>query len=171
VCCKENFLKLARPNEGIGTKRNFGGHYRNRWIRYFFCLETGSTLTCFQTGRRSKWKKTFFKNRGPSSPGNKRQGCQIDQNPILGKFWRDLQRNIWYILWTFGLFYGHLIHFVVISVYFSPFWFVVPRKLWQPREAASWSGCRCRLTGLFQIWKYFWRQNLDCTFCTLVPLE
>jgi hypothetical protein len=29
------------------------------------------------------------------------------------------------ILWQFGIFYGHL-------VYFSPFWYVVPRKIWQP---------------------------------------
>jgi hypothetical protein len=29
-----------------------------------------------------------------------------------------------YILWPFGLFYGHV-------VYYSPFWYVVPRKIWQ----------------------------------------
>jgi hypothetical protein len=29
------------------------------------------------------------------------------------------------ILWPFGIFCGHL-------VYFSPFWYVVPRKIWQP---------------------------------------
>jgi hypothetical protein len=28
-------------------------------------------------------------------------------------------------LWPFGIFWGHLI-------YFSPFWYVVPRKIWQP---------------------------------------
>jgi hypothetical protein len=33
--------------------------------------------------------------------------------------------NIWYILWSFGVFYGHL-------VYFSPFWYFVQRKIWQP---------------------------------------
>jgi hypothetical protein len=29
------------------------------------------------------------------------------------------------ILWSFGIFCGHLI-------YFSPFWYLVPRKFWQP---------------------------------------
>jgi hypothetical protein len=37
---------------------------------------------------------------------------------------------IWYILWPFGTFCGHL-------VYIFPFWYVVPRKLWQP-----WFGWR-----------------------------
>jgi hypothetical protein len=29
------------------------------------------------------------------------------------------------ILWPFGIFCGHL-------VYFSPFWYIVKRKIWQP---------------------------------------
>jgi hypothetical protein len=29
------------------------------------------------------------------------------------------------ILWPFGIFCGHL-------VFFSPFWYIVPRKIWQP---------------------------------------
>jgi hypothetical protein len=29
------------------------------------------------------------------------------------------------ILWPFGIFCGHLVNF-------SPFWYVVPRKIWQP---------------------------------------
>jgi hypothetical protein len=32
---------------------------------------------------------------------------------------------ILYILWTFGIFCGHL-------VIFFPFWYVEPRKIWQP---------------------------------------
>jgi hypothetical protein len=31
--------------------------------------------------------------------------------------------DIWYILWLFGI--------------FSPFWYVVPRKIWQPWSQAS----------------------------------
>jgi hypothetical protein len=44
-----------------------------------------------------------------------------------------------------GLFYGHLVHFTVVCyilltfgivrgnlVYFPPFWYFVPRKIWQP---------------------------------------
>jgi hypothetical protein len=36
---------------------------------------------------------------------------------------------IWYILWPFG------IHTSPILVYFFPFWFVVPRKIWQTYKA------------------------------------
>jgi hypothetical protein len=36
-----------------------------------------------------------------------------------------------YILWPFGIFYCHLVDFVVIW-YIFPFWYVVPRKIWQP---------------------------------------
>jgi hypothetical protein len=32
---------------------------------------------------------------------------------------------IGYILWSFGIFWSHLVHF-------SPFWYLVSRKLWQP---------------------------------------
>jgi hypothetical protein len=38
---------------------------------------------------------------------------------------------IWPILLLFGIFYGHLVYFVVILVVFK-FWYVVPRKIWQP---------------------------------------
>jgi hypothetical protein len=34
--------------------------------------------------------------------------------------------NRWYILWLFGIFYGHLVES------FSHFRYVVPRKIWQP---------------------------------------
>jgi hypothetical protein len=54
------------------------------------------------------------------------------KNPNLGKFWRvlewhmliysDVIRNI---LRQFGKFCGHLI-------YYSPFWYVLPGKIWQP---------------------------------------
>jgi hypothetical protein len=42
------------------------------------------------------------------------------------------------ILWPFGLFCGHLVYSVAIRYIlwlfgtFSPFWSVVPRKIWQP---------------------------------------
>jgi hypothetical protein len=35
----------------------------------------------------------------------------------LGKFWRVLQWKMlpcWYILWPFGIFYGHLVYFMAI---------------------------------------------------------
>jgi hypothetical protein len=70
------------------------------------------------------------------------QGCQMayfqTKNPDLGKFLRVLQWKMsvyymsivyftatWYILRTFGIFCGYL-------VYFFPFWYVIPRKIWQP---------------------------------------
>jgi hypothetical protein len=37
---------------------------------------------------------------------------------------------IWYILWPFGTLYGYL-------EYFPPFWYVVPRKIWQPWSQAE----------------------------------
>jgi hypothetical protein len=62
-------------------------------------------------------------------------------NQKLGKIWRVLQRKmlvyfmdtscaiLWafvtYILWTFGTVRD-------ILVYFFPFWYFVPRKIWQP---------------------------------------
>jgi hypothetical protein len=42
------------------------------------------------------------------------------------------------ILWPFGIFYSHLVYFMNIweccgnSVYFSPFWYIASRKIWQP---------------------------------------
>jgi hypothetical protein len=41
----------------------------------------------------------------------------------------------WYILWTFGMFCGNL-------VYFPPFWYFVPRQIWQPCTKPSNSFAR-----------------------------
>jgi hypothetical protein len=42
--------------------------------------------------------------------------------PNLGKFWRVLQCNVGiHNSWAFGLFYGHLVYFVVILYIFSSF--------------------------------------------------
>jgi hypothetical protein len=35
------------------------------------------------------------------------------------------------LLWPVGKFHGRLVYFVAPDV-FSPFWYVVPRKIWQP---------------------------------------
>jgi hypothetical protein len=47
------------------------------------------------------------------------------KNPNLGKFWRALDWKmlicimpIWNILWTFGIFYDHLVQFVL-------FWYII----------------------------------------------
>jgi hypothetical protein len=45
---------------------------------------------------------------------------------------------IWYILWLFGIFHWHLVYFMVMWYIlwlfgiFLPFWYVAPRKIWQP---------------------------------------
>jgi hypothetical protein len=59
------------------------------------------------------------------------------QNPNFGKFWEGLAMEDVYF-WPFSLVDGHLVYFVAISYiygleYFSPFWCVIPRKIWQPR--------------------------------------
>jgi hypothetical protein len=47
-------------------------------------------------------------------------------------------RNGWYILWPFGIHYGHFVHFMAIwlfsgnLVYVPPFWYIMSRKIWQP---------------------------------------
>jgi hypothetical protein len=35
-----------------------------------------------------------------------------------------------YILWSFGMFHGHLVYYIL--VYFLAIWYVAPRKIWQP---------------------------------------
>jgi hypothetical protein len=38
--------------------------------------------------------------------------------------------NVWYIALPFGIFYGYLVYV------FFPFWYFVPRKIWQPALSA-----------------------------------
>jgi hypothetical protein len=40
---------------------------------------------------------------------------------------------IGYILLSFDIFNGHLVYFVVIWYIFSTYWYIVPRKICQPR--------------------------------------
>jgi hypothetical protein len=59
------------------------------------------------------------------------QGCQIvyfqTKTSQFGQILEGRAKEVAVV----GIFYGHLIYFVVIW-YFSPFWYVVPRKIWQP---------------------------------------
>jgi hypothetical protein len=63
--------------------------------------------------------------------------------PIWANFGGSYSGKCWYILWAFGLFYGHLIDFWTFGifsgylVYFFPFWYVVQKKIWQPWEAPT----------------------------------
>jgi hypothetical protein len=71
-----------------------------------------------------------------------KQGCQMvcfqTKNPNLGQFWKVMQWKIlvyfmdtWSILRSFVIFYRHLVELVVIW-YIFPFWYFVPKKIWQP---------------------------------------
>jgi hypothetical protein len=65
-------------------------------------------------------------------------GIFSNQNPNLGKFWMSCNGRCWFILWPFGQFSRHLLYFMAIwyalwsFAIFSPFWYVAPRKIWQP---------------------------------------
>jgi hypothetical protein len=54
-----------------------------------------------------------------------------------------------YILWAFGIFYCHLVHFKGIRqfrgnlVYFLPFWYIVSWNIWQPCVEAGRRGDIC----------------------------
>jgi hypothetical protein len=73
------------------------------------------------------------------------QVCQIvsfrTKNPNLGKFWRVLERKnlkyfraFWNILWTFGIFYYHLVRFVFIWYIFSGFGIMYQQKSGNPDD-------------------------------------
>jgi hypothetical protein len=53
--------------------------------------------------------------------------CRIWQWKVLVYF-----MDIWSLLWPFDVFYGHLVNFMSIWYIFFTFWYVVPRKIWQP---------------------------------------
>jgi hypothetical protein len=95
------------------------------------------------------------------------QGCQMvyfqTKNPTLGKFWRALDWKmlicimpIWNILWTFGIFYDHLVqfwkaldwkmlmYFIAIwiiyghSGYFRTIWYIFPVLVsWTKKNLAT----------------------------------
>jgi hypothetical protein len=75
----------------------------------------------------------------------------LNQNTILGKFWRVLQWKvlvyftaIWSILRLFGIFCGHLEYFMVMYLlYFPPFWYVLQSEIWQPCLVAILSRIEC----------------------------
>jgi hypothetical protein len=85
----------------------------------------------------------FWQKEGVSSAKN--QGCQMvcfqtKKFPIWVHFggpyldWKMFLYFMatWNILWRFGIFYDHLVHFVFIWYFFLPFWYNEPRKIWQP---------------------------------------
>jgi hypothetical protein len=63
---------------------------------------------------------------------------------LWGKFWRALERKMLvYILCSFEVYLDHLVYFMVIwlicgyLVCFSPFWYIMFRKFWQPRSGVG----------------------------------
>jgi hypothetical protein len=65
--------------------------------------------------------------------------CFQTKNPNLGKNFgaSDWKMVIYFmaignILWIFGIFYDHSVHFVSIFLHFFQFWYHAPRKIWQP---------------------------------------
>jgi hypothetical protein len=114
------------------------------------------------------------------------EGCQMvcfqTKNPNFGKFWRVWLCKIlgifydhlvyfmaiWNILWPFGIFCGNL-------VYWSPFWYFGPRKIWQPFYLVlvhEWAKiafiARVARFSLVQYTK-IWRMNQMTTKCTKWP--
>jgi hypothetical protein len=69
--------------------------------------------------------------------------CSQTKNPNLGKFWRELDWKmfiyfmaIWNILWRFGIFYDHLVHFGFIGYIFTGCGIMYQEKSGNP-------GCNC----------------------------
>jgi hypothetical protein len=63
--------------------------------------------------------------------------CFQTKNTNLGKFQRALE--CWYVLWSFRVFYSHLVYFMVAAIWyiFPRFWYIVSRKIWQPWGGAE----------------------------------
>jgi hypothetical protein len=80
------------------------------------------------------------------------------KHPNFGKFWSVIQWKklvnsmaIWKILLPFGIFYGHLVYFVAILVYFSSFSMLYQEKSGNPVQISSAiSFQRTLLLSLFQ---------------------
>jgi hypothetical protein len=74
-------------------------------------------------------------------PSQLEQGCQMVSFQTKIPSWVNLggpwNLKCWYILWPFGISYSRLAIFGAIREccdnleYFSPFWYIVPRKIWQ----------------------------------------
>jgi hypothetical protein len=63
--------------------------------------------------------------------------------PFRVNFGGPWNAKVWYNLLTFGIYYGHLVYVMIIRkfsgylVYFSPFWYIVSRNIWQPWLASK----------------------------------
>jgi hypothetical protein len=109
------------------------------FIYWQFSRPPRSTLE--EAGNRLTFSRTssikFYLCAGPNLQLGTGMPDGIFSNQKWGKFWRVFQwkllvylMDIWYSLRPFGIFYGHLVYFVVIWSFFR--FFVVPIKIWQP---------------------------------------
>jgi hypothetical protein len=89
---------------------------------------------------------------------------------LFTAIWSIIHTAIRYILWSFGVFYGHKVYFwpfgIVLVIWyiswpfgiFVTFWFVVPRKIWQ-------HGCVGGSTTQMSDKK--WSNQVCCVTCTI----
>jgi hypothetical protein len=115
------------------NKKNFD--YTSRKGQTCSFLRVPSTQSC----RIILIKRILFK-------GFKGLKCQMayfqTKNTNLGLAMKDIGLFYGHLVyfWPFGIFYGYLVHFMITWCFF-PFWYVVPRKIWQPcsnrKETAS----------------------------------
>jgi hypothetical protein len=72
------------------------------------------------------------------------QGCQMvyfrTKCPNFGKFWGTWNGKCWYILWTFGIYYGHLEYVyyghleyntAIWNMYITVIWYTYFRAIWK----------------------------------------
>jgi hypothetical protein len=133
---------LGENSANLVTLEPASIHWWCRWRKFNFFCPSKAKQTRVRS-RVARWfvlepKISIWVNFGASCNGN------------LGKIIDHLVyfTAIANILWSFGIFSGHL-------VYFSPFWYLVPRKIWQPWYAVGLGrstsrGCQIILGTTFQ---------------------
>jgi hypothetical protein len=93
------------------------------------------------------WRFEFFlalqQTKYCCKPKSQTKYCRRDISPkyiVRQHEWKTLIyfKTIWYTLWSFDLFYGTLVYFVVLVV-FSSFWCIVSRLICQPWKE-RWCG-------------------------------
>jgi hypothetical protein len=115
----------------------------------------------FTYSQKDKWYKRWAKSAFQSLTAMEgcfkvvysmtNQGClmvyfQTKLPPVLVNFWKAFEWKVLYLSWPFGILCGHLLDFKAIcyilwtSVALSPFWYIVPRKIWQPCDQCDFDG-------------------------------
>jgi hypothetical protein len=118
-----------------------------------FCCEIGSEPKCDNIAlkaRQFRWECIGRGKRGVGGGGGRVAWWYIFEPkiPILVNFGGSFSGRCWYVLRPFGLFYVRLVYFMALRyifghlVYFPPFWYVVPRQIWQPWWQ-GWRGVVC----------------------------